>query len=59
MILVSEWESIKKPNPLIFKRALEQLNVPPNVSLFVGDHPDNDVKAAQSVGMKGIWKKHF
>ena len=59
VILVSEWEGIKKPDPQIFKRALEQLNVSPNQSLFVGDHPDNDVKAAQNVGIKGIWKKDF
>ncbi len=58
-ILVSEWEGIKKPDPEIFKRALEQLNVSPNESLFVGDHPENDVKAAQNVGIKGIWKKDF
>jgi len=59
VILVSEWEGIKKPDPQIFKWALEQLNVSPNQSLFVGDHPDNDVKAAQNVGIKGIWKKDF
>ncbi|MCM3404274.1 HAD family hydrolase [Cytobacillus oceanisediminis] len=58
-ILVSEWEGIKKPDPQIFKRALDQLNVSPNESIFVGDHPDNDIKAAQNVGMKGIWKKDF
>ncbi|MGE8205687.1 HAD family hydrolase [Heyndrickxia sp. NPDC080065] len=56
-ILVSEWEGIKKPDPEIFHRALEQLNVLPNQSIYVGDHPENDVKAAQNVGMKGIWKK--
>lgn len=58
-ILVSEWEGIKKPDPQIFKRALNQLKVSPTASLFVGDHPDNDVKAAQNVGMKGIWKRDF
>ncbi|MFB7142419.1 HAD family hydrolase [Gottfriedia sp. NPDC056225] len=58
-ILVSELEGIKKPDPKIFKRALEQLNVSPNESIFVGDHPENDVKAAQNVGIKGIWKKDF
>ncbi|SFC58109.1 putative hydrolase of the HAD superfamily [Bacillus sp. OV322] len=58
-ILVSEWEGIKKPDPQIFKRALEQLNVSPNESIFVGDHPKNDVNAAQNAGMKGIWKKDF
>lgn len=58
-ILVSEWEGIKKPDPEIFKRALEQLNVSPYESIFVGDHPENDVRAAQNVGIKGIWKKDF
>ncbi|UOE56054.1 HAD family hydrolase [Bacillus sp. CMF12] len=58
-ILVSEWEGVKKPDPQIFNRALDQLNVLPNESIFVGDHPENDVKAAQIVGMKGIWKANF
>lgn len=58
-ILISEWESMKKPNPQIFLRALEKLNVSPKESVFIGDHPENDVKAAQNVGMKGIWKSDF
>ncbi|MCJ0932057.1 HAD family hydrolase [Virgibacillus halodenitrificans] len=57
VILVSEWEGIKKPNPEIFQRALEKLNVSPEQSIFVGDHPENDVKASQNIGMEGIWKK--
>ena len=57
VILVSEWEEIKKPDPRIFNKALEILNVPPNEAIFVGDHPENDVLAAKKVGMKGIWKK--
>jgi putative hydrolase of the HAD superfamily len=56
-ILISEWERIKKPDPEIFKRALKLLNVPPQQSIFVGDHPENDVKAAQNAGMIGVWKK--
>jgi putative hydrolase of the HAD superfamily len=58
-ILVSEWEGIKKPDPQIFIRALEKLSISPNESIFIGDHPENDVKAAQNVGMKGIWKRDF
>ena len=57
VILVSEWEGIKKPNPEIFLRALEKLNVSAQESIFIGDHPENDVKAAQNVGMKGVWKQ--
>ncbi|MCM3115728.1 HAD family hydrolase [Neobacillus sp. MER 74] len=59
VILVSEWEGIKKPDPQIFKKALKHLKVSPKHSIFVGDHPENDVKAAQNIGMKGIWKKDF
>jgi putative hydrolase of the HAD superfamily len=56
-ILISEWEGVKKPDPEIFKRALKRLTVSPHQSIFVGDHPENDVKAAQNVGMIGVWKK--
>ncbi|MCM3490144.1 HAD family hydrolase [Alkalihalophilus marmarensis] len=56
VILVSEWEGMKKPNQEIFHRALERLNVASAESIFVGDHRDNDVYAAQQAGMKAIWK---
>lgn len=56
-ILISEWEGIKKPNPEIFQKALRQLNVPANESMYVGDHPENDVKGAKNIGMLGVWKK--
>ncbi|MFD2924055.1 HAD family hydrolase [Halobacillus naozhouensis] len=58
IILVSEWEGVKKPDPIIFKRALAQLNVSPEESIFVGDHLEKDVQAAQKVGMKGVWKRN-
>ena len=57
-ILVSEWEGMKKPDVRIFNRALETLKVSPIECIFIGDHPSNDVKAAQNAGMKGIWKKN-
>lgn len=56
-IFISEWEGIKKPDRQIFCKALEQLRVLPEEAIFVGDHPENDVKAAQNAGMIGIWKK--
>jgi putative hydrolase of the HAD superfamily len=59
VILISEWEGIKKPEPQIFNRAMEQLSMLPSDCIFVGDHPVNDVKGAQNVGMKGIWKQDF
>lgn len=59
IILVSEWEGIKKPDPLIFNNALRKLNVSANEAIYIGDHPENDVLGAKNVGMKGIWKKDF
>ncbi|SFJ28458.1 putative hydrolase of the HAD superfamily [Halobacillus dabanensis] len=56
-ILISDWEGVKKPDPAIFKRASERLRVHPEECVFIGDHPVKDVKAAQDVGMIGIWKR--
>lgn len=56
-ILISECEGIKKPNHEIFQKALHKLDVLASESVFVGDHPINDIKAAQDVGMNAIWKR--
>jgi putative hydrolase of the HAD superfamily len=48
------WE---KPAPQIFHAALDCLGLPPDEVAFVGDFLQYDVKGAQGVGMKGIWKK--
>ncbi|MNW06700.1 dUMP phosphatase [compost metagenome] len=56
--LISEWEGLRKPNPAIFKRALSKLGVEPEEALFVGDHPENDIRASQAVGMKAAWKRN-
>lgn len=56
-ILISEREGMRKPEPDIFHRALLQLNVQPHESIYVGDHPDNDVRASQRVGLRAIWKE--
>ncbi len=56
-ILISEWAGMKKPEPQIFEKALDHLHVLPNESVFIGDHPEKDVNAARSVGIKGVWKK--
>ncbi|WP_410984003.1 HAD family hydrolase [Bacillus cereus] len=56
-ILISEAEGIKKPHPVIFERALLQLNVKPEECIYVGDHPENDVIGAENAGITAIWKK--
>lgn len=43
-----------KPNPEIFKAALEKAGVKPEESVFVGDQYEVDVLGSESAGMKGI-----
>jgi putative hydrolase of the HAD superfamily len=56
-ILISEWEGLKKPQPEIFLKAVNSLNLSSGECVFVGDHPENDVRAANAVGMTSIWKR--
>ena len=59
VISISEMEGIKKPNPEIFIRMLNKLSVEAHEAIYIRDHPQNDIVAAQNVGMKTIWKKDF
>ncbi|TFE02313.1 HAD family hydrolase [Jeotgalibacillus salarius] len=56
-ILISGCENLKKPDPEIFKRALARMGVKAEETMFVGDHPLNDIKAARHTGMKTVWKE--
>ena len=56
-VLVSEWEGLKKPDSAIFNRALNKLKVKPTESVYIGDHPENDINAAHNIGMETIWKR--
>ncbi|MBE4910537.1 HAD family hydrolase [Bacillus luteolus] len=57
IILVSEWEGLKKPDKRIFEKALHRLNLSASEAMFIGDHPENDVKASMQMGMVGVWKR--
>lgn len=39
VILISEIEGIRKPDPAIFLRAAERMGVQPQACVYVGDHP--------------------
>lgn len=45
---------VEKPNPKIFKIALEKANCKPKESLYIGDIYDIDILGANSVGMQAI-----
>jgi putative hydrolase of the HAD superfamily len=56
-VLISQAEGVSKPDPEIFRRALERLDTMADRSVFVGDHPEVDVAGARGAGMKGIWRR--
>ena len=55
-ILISGREGLRKPDPRIFKRALQRLGVPPAQAWYVGDHPDDDVRGAFEAGLTAVWR---
>lgn len=57
LVIASAEEGIEKPNPEIFKIALERANCLPENAVMVGDRIDNDILPAKKLGLKTIWVK--
>ena len=53
-ILDSHEEGIEKPDPRIFRRAMERLGARPEASLYVGDFYHIDVVGARAAGMDAV-----
>ena len=56
LVLAGE-EEVQKPHPAIFHLAAARLGVPPAACVYVGDHPDNDLRGAQNAGFIPICKQ--
>lgn len=54
-VLASGTERVAKPDPRIFHRGLERLKVAAAETLYVGDQPNTDVRAAVRAGLQGLW----
>ncbi|MDZ4297370.1 MAG: HAD family hydrolase [Moraxellaceae bacterium] len=44
-----------KPHPAMFEAALAHAGVGPEDVVHIGDHPEQDVAAAQALGIRSIW----
>lgn len=44
-----------KPDPAMFRLALERLDESPEAMLHVGDHPEHDVLGAHRAGVRAVW----
>ena len=56
-IVISGNEGFEKPDVRIFAVALERCGVVAAESMFVGDHPEADIRGAKDAGMVPVWKK--
>ena len=57
-VIVSSAEvGVEKPDPEIFRIALEKAGCLPQEAYMVGDRLDNDIEPAASLGMHTIWVK--
>ena len=55
-IIVSEEAGYRKPDPRIFRDALEAMGLAaPEQVMFVGDNPAADIDGAKRFGMKAAW----
>ncbi len=50
--IISSEVGADKPDPFIFRRAVELAGVPPNETLHVGDDPVNDWQGARTAGLQ-------
>jgi len=53
LVLESSKEGVRKPNPLFYKRACEQLGIEPTQAVFLDDLGIN-LKSARELGMTTI-----
>ena len=51
----SETAGVKKPNAIIFEKALEQANAKPEVSVMIGDSYEADILGAKNIGMHTLF----
>jgi putative hydrolase of the HAD superfamily len=54
-VLASGTERVAKPDPEFFRRGVQKLKAEPHETLYVGDQPNTDVRAAEKAGLHGLW----
>ena len=54
VICASAEEGVDKPDPALFRRALDRAGCAPEDAVMIGDRPDNDVAPAKSLGMQTV-----
>jgi putative hydrolase of the HAD superfamily len=48
----------RKPDPLPFRMALEELRVRPDQTVMIGDWPSRDIRGAKDLGLHTVWARY-
>lgn len=59
IVVTSSVEGIWKPDPRLFRIALDRMGVTPDQTLSVGDHIERDIRAAWDAGLQAILLDRF
>lgn len=54
-IFLSYQQGVRKPNPLLYERAIQHLGISPCQAIMIGDSYEDDIQPALSLSMKAIW----
>ena len=54
-VLFDDVVGVSKPDPAIFRLALERMRIGAEAAVYVGDRPDNDLLPARTLGMRTVW----
>ncbi len=54
-VVSSGTEGVAKPDPAIFRRAVDRLGVPPAEAFYIGNLPNVDARAARAAGLHSVW----
>jgi len=59
LLVTSEEVGVAKPDPRIFRTALERAGVAPTESVMVGDSWSSDIEGALSADLRAVWFNRF
>ncbi|HTT25396.1 MAG TPA: HAD family hydrolase [Thermoplasmata archaeon] len=59
VVVSSGTEGVRKPDPEIFRRAVQRIGVRPEEAVYVGDLPHTDAKGAAAAGLHGLWLHRY
>lgn len=54
-VIISEEVQVKKPDPVIFRHALDSLRLAPRDTVMIGDHPLTDILGARAAKLPTVW----